>query len=309
MIEFPDSVKLVEVAPRDGLQSFPRTVDTETKIKLIDRLSEAGFPVIEVTGFASPRAIPNLADAAEVVARTQRHPGTRYRALVPNLRGTERALDVGRLDELLGLVTVSREYTRRNQNMTVEDAVAETLRSHDAARVAGMDFVVAVGMSMWCPYDGHIPPDRTIAVVEAIYRGGVRDLYLAGSMGLEDPRHVSSLFSTIRRLFPDLRLGYHVHDLSGQVVACVLAAMDAGVSWFEGAICGIGGGVATARPVGNMASEDLVRFFSDMGIDCGVTLDAALAAARDCATILDVEPLSAVMRNGPRSEPSERKPA
>ena len=147
MLSFPDSVDVVEVATRDGLQSFSRWVDTDTKVAMIDRLSEAGFPVIEVTAFAHPRAIPHLRDAEEVCARIKRREGTIYRGLAPNARGADRAVSAG-VDEILGLLTVSEAYLRKNQNMSLDEAVSQASEAFRISDNAERRFVMAVGMSM-----------------------------------------------------------------------------------------------------------------------------------------------------------------
>lgn len=254
MLALPERVEVVEVAPRDGLQSFPRPVETATKIAVVDALSQAGFRMIEVTAFASPRAIPNLADAEAVLAGIARRPGTTYRVLVPNARGAERAV-AGAPDEILGLAIVSRTYLRKNQNMTRDEAAEEAIRAFAIAREAGIRFVMALGMAFWCPYEGVIPEDDVVAFVERLHAAGIRRFYLAGSVGLEDPRHVARLFGRLAALRPDCEFGYHVHDRGGFAAANILAALDAGASWIEGAICGIGGGIAMPGSVGSLGKD------------------------------------------------------
>ena len=305
MIRFPESVRVAEVGPRDGLQSFHRWIDTDTKIQFVDRLSQAGFPIIEMTGFAHPRFIPNLRDAEEIVARTRRRPGTVYRALVPNLRGAERALDSGPLDELVGLSTASVGYTLRNQNMSPDSAIEQGILSFRAAEKAGTGFVMAIGMAFWCPFDGLIPEERVLALMARLHDAGIRQFTLAGSMGMEDPRHVGRLFGTAMDRFRGIRLGYHVHNMSGMAPSCILAAMDAGVTTFEGSICGIGGGVATPHAVGNLPTEDIVQMFNDSGVSCGIDTDAAIFAARDCARLLGIASQSAAALHGSRREQLE----
>ena len=263
MLNLPDKITISEVGPRDGLQSLDKWVDTDTKIAMIDRLSRAGFPVIEVTGFARNTVIPNLKDAEEVCARIERRPGTVYRALVPNVRGTERALG-SKLDELLGLITVSETYLRKNQNMSLPEAIVQGIECFRTADQAGIGFVMAIGVSMWCAYEGTIPQDKTMGVLRQLREGGIRRFYLAGSMGMEDPVQVGALFRRAGQELPDCEFCYHVHKLSGWGTANVLAAVDAGATFVEGSICGIGGGIAmptSVASVGNLPTEDLVAMF------------------------------------------------
>jgi hydroxymethylglutaryl-CoA lyase len=303
-MRIPAKITVVDVAARDGIQSFPRPVATETKVAIVDRLSRAGVPVIEVTGFAHPRVIPNLKDAEQVCERITRRPGVIYRGLVPNARGAERAVKTG-LDELLGLITVSEAYQRKNQNMTVAEGVEEAIRTFRIADAAGKRWVMALGMSMWCPYEGVIAPERVLALVAQFRNAGMRRFYLAGSLGMEDPRHVSELFGRVLDSHPDVEVGFHVHNLAGTGMANVLAAMDAGVAFVEGAICGIGGGIAMPRTiasVGNLATEDIVHMLNEMGVVTGIETAEIAAAARDVAKLLDIEAGSHTAHVGTRSD-------
>jgi hydroxymethylglutaryl-CoA lyase len=304
VLNLPERITISEVGPRDGLQSLDKWIATDTKVAMIDRLSRTGLPVIEVTGFARSTVIPNLKDAEEVCGRIQRRPGTVYRALVPNARGADRAVGAN-LDEMLGLITVSETYLRKNQNMSLEEALDQAVKCFRIADGAGVGFVMAIGVSMWCAYEGAIPPDKTMAVLRRLRDGGIRRFYLAGSMGMEDPVMVSSLFRRAARELPDCEFGYHVHNLSGWGTANVLAAVDAGASFIEGSICGIGGGIAmptSVAGVGNLPTEDLVALFETMGVRTGVDPAEAAAAAREIAAMLDIEPRSHVAHIGTRAE-------
>ncbi len=304
MIEYPQTMTVVEVAPRDGLQSLGKWIDTDTKVAMIDRLSAVGFPIIEVTGFAHPRVIPNLRDAEDVFARITRRPGTVYRGLAPNARGAQRAV-AANADEVLGLVIVSETYSRLNQNMTVDAAAEQAIESFRIVDRSGRAFVMALGVSMWCPYEGPIAEAAVEALVRRFTDAGMRRFYLAGSMGMEDPRHVGQLFRRMCDSYPGCNFGYHVHNFAGTATASVLAAMDAGATWIEGAICGIGGGIAlpeTGIPVGNLATEDLVAMLSTLGIDTGLQLADVVAAARDIAGLLEIQAHSHAARAGTRPE-------
>ncbi|WP_326543695.1 hydroxymethylglutaryl-CoA lyase [Pseudorhodoferax sp.] len=310
MIALPERVRVVEVAPRDGLQSFKGAVDTATKVRLVDRLSDAGLATIEVTGFAHPRAIPNLADAEEVFARIRRRPGTVYRGLVPNARGAVRAAEA-RVDEMLGLSIVSETYLAKNQNMSRDKAVAEAIAAFRTAERHGIGFVMALGMSFWCPYEGQIPPAKVLSLLAELRQAGITRFYLAGSVGLEEPRQVNALFHAAAAALPDIELGYHVHNLGGMGTANILAALEGGARAIEGAICGIGGGIAmpaTLGSVGNFPTEDLVAYLALMGVDTGLAPAALEAAARDVAALLEIAPRSHV-GNGITRERIAHRPA
>lgn len=285
---------IAEVGPRDGLQSFSRWVETDLKVRMIDRLSDLGLPTIEVSSFAHPKVVPHLRDAEEVFARIRRRPGTIYRGLVPNARGAERAAAAA-VDEMLGLVTVSEAYTRKNQGMSVDDAVEQNLLAFRIADKNAVPFVVAIGTAFWCAYEGVIPEGRVNAVVGRLHAGGIRRFYLAGSLGMEDPAHVSRLFGRLGETYTEASFGFHVHNLSGMATANILVALDAGAQWLEGAICGLGGGIAMPRQlgaVGNFPTEDLVAMLAGMGIETGVAPDEAERASHEIAAMLGIEPQS-----------------
>jgi hydroxymethylglutaryl-CoA lyase len=294
VLALPKSMVVAEVGPRDGLQSFARWIDTDTKVRMIDLLSDLGLPVIEVSSFAHPKVVPHLRDAEAVFERIQRRPGTTYRALIPNAHGARRAA-IAKVDEMLGLITISATYTKKNQNMSIEQAIEQNLQALRIAEASAIPFVMALGMAFWCAYEGLIPEDRVVDVVSRLHQGGVRKFYLAGSLGMEDPAHVNRLFSRLGELFPDARFGFHVHNLSGMATANILAALDAGVQWLESAICGIGGGIAMPAKlgsVGNFATEDLVTMLSEMGIKTGIDPDRTVGVSREIAALLGIEPNS-----------------
>jgi hydroxymethylglutaryl-CoA lyase len=294
MLSLPRRILVAEVGPRDGLQSLPHWVETDVKVRMIDRLTELGLPIIEVSSFAHPKVVPHLRDAEEVFARIRRKPGVVYRGLVPNARGAHRAV-AAKVGEMLGLLTVSATYTRKNQNMTMDEAIEQNLLALRVAEANGIPFVMALGMAFWCAYEGPIPEARVVEVVRRLHDGGVRRFYLAGSLGMEDPAHVNRLFLRLREEFPADAFGFHVHNLAGMATANIVAALDAGVEWLEGAICGIGGG--TSMPtnlgsVGNFPTEDLVTMLAEMGIETGVAPEEAVAASREIAALLGIEPRS-----------------
>ncbi len=304
-MKLPQQVKVIEVGPRDGLQSLSRWVDTDTKVAMIDLLSDAGFPVIEATSFARSTVVPNLKDAELVLARIRRRPGTVYRALVPNARGAERAVASALVDEVLGLITVSETYLRHNQNMSLDQAIAEGIRAFEIAAASDVGFTMALGMALWCPYEGRVPEAKALAVMARFWAAGIRRFYFAGSVGMEDPQHVHTLFSAAIERHPGIELGYHAHNVPGFGLANVLAALDAGASSVEGSICGVGGGIAMPTnmgAVGNIPSEDIVHFLNSTGIRTGLDTQRVLDCARAVGKLLGMEPMSYLARSGTREE-------
>ncbi|MDH3581654.1 MAG: hypothetical protein OEM91_13645, partial [Hyphomicrobiales bacterium] len=183
-------------------------------------------------------------------------------------------------------------YQKKNQNMTLEQGVEEAIKTFRIADGAGKKWVMALGMSMWCAYEGRIPEERVLDMVDKFRNAGMRRFYLAGSLGMEDPRHVSELIGRVLGRHSDVEVGFHVHNLAGSGLANVLAALDAGATFIEGAICGIGGGIAmpkTIASVGNLATEDIVHMLNEMGIETGVETAEIASASRDVASLLGIE--------------------
>ena len=287
----PDRIQLVDVAPRDGLQSLPKWIDTDTKVWLCNRLTDLGVPVVEVASFAHPKVVPNMRDAEEVFARIRRKPGVVYRGQAPNARGAHRAVEA-KVGEMLGLITVSETYTRHNQNMSNDQAVEQNILSFKVAEREGIPFVMAIGMAFWCPYEGLIPEQAVVDLVGRFRNAGIKRQYLAGSLGMEDPAHVNRLFKRLYAQFPDVELGFHIHNLSGMATANIVAALDAGVHWLEGAICGVGGGMAipaTVGSCGNFPLEDLVTMLEACGVKTGIDAVKAQEAAREIGERLGIE--------------------
>lgn len=299
-MHIPERVTVTEVGPRDGLQSFPRPVSTDDKIRIIERLVEAGFASIEVTSFSRPDVVPHLADAEQVAARLPRCSRVDYRALVPNRRGAERAVAAG-LDTLVALLTVTESYSRKNQNRTVAELVEGVIGILEYGADVGIHVDVVVGTAFFDPYEGDTPEERVEAVFERLVEAGAQRLAVATSVGMANPAQVHHLCRRLLDRWPQLKLAVHLHDTNGMALANALAAMDAGVQRFESAICGIGGGMAMPEgmtEVGNVASEDLVHMLAEMGVHTGVDPMAAVACARQVADILGIETSSRAARGG-----------
>jgi hydroxymethylglutaryl-CoA lyase len=290
-VNFPERVTLVEVGPRDGLQSLPETYPLEVKVEMIETLARTGLEKIEVTAFVRPDVIPQLADAAEVLARVERFDGCTYRALVPNRRGAERAAAAG-ADEMVGLITASDTYNSKNQNMTVEENLTAVAAIAEVAQREHIQLVMAIGIAMFCPYEGEIPEERVLSMIERMRADGVEEFYLASSVGLDGPRKIYGLCSQILDRWPGMRLGLHLHNTNGMALANALAGLDAGVAVFEGSICGIGGGIRMPYGIahyGNVATEDLAHMFFEMSIETGVDFPALLEAGRAIRELLGLE--------------------
>jgi hydroxymethylglutaryl-CoA lyase len=303
-MNLPGSVEVVEVGPRDGLQSFPHEVDAARKVAMIARMLAAGVTQVEATSFAHPRIVPRLADAEAVMAAVPRPAGVTYRALVPNRKGADRALAAG-VDVLVGLLSASETYSRKNQNMSTAEALGQMESVAEAARDAGAPWIAALAMTFFDPYKGDVPVDLVLGLVERVAPLGPRQLTVATTSGLSGPGRVAALCRRLRDEWPDLALGVHLHNTNGMGLACALAALDAGVSSLDASVCGIGGGVVMppdTPDAGNIATEDLVAMLDDLRIHTGIDADEVVLAARDVSELLGIGWTGFVPRAGTPSE-------
>jgi hydroxymethylglutaryl-CoA lyase len=299
-VQVLDRVTVTEVGPRDGLQNFPAAVSTDDKVRMIELLTEAGFTSLEVTSFVRPDVVPQMADAGEVMARMERRGDVDYRALVPNVRGAQRAVEAG-VDTLVALLTVTEGYSRKNQNRSVEELIAGAQGVLAYGREVGAAVDIAVGTAFFDPYEGDTPPERVEWVVEQLVAAGASRMCIAASVGMANPAEVNRLCRRLLERWPDVEFGMHLHNTNGMGLANTVAAMDAGIRRFEGAICGIGGGIVMPHGMasaGNSASEDLVHLFSEMGVETGLDVDRVVAAATKVADLLGIEPGSHAARGG-----------
>jgi hydroxymethylglutaryl-CoA lyase len=299
-LDLPESAKVVEMLPRDGFQNYGEFVPTEEKVEMIDALSTTGVEEIEFTSFTHPKAVPNLRDADEVATAIDRNDSICYRALVPNAVGMERAMEAG-VDKVNALVTVSETYTRKNQNMTVEENVSEIEAIVELAEGTDVEVEAGMGTSFFCPYEGHIPQADTLAVVEAVLEAGVDEVTLATTMGMANPRQMSEMLGEVYERFPEIDLGIHLHDTNGMSLANTLVAMQYGVERFDASVCGLGGGVVlpeALRGVGNTPTEDLSNMLREMGVETNVDFHRLVEVAEDVTERLELDRNSHVLLGG-----------
>ena len=290
-MKFPKKIKVIEVGPRDGLQSLNKWIPTQDKIKMVNLLSSANFPVIEVSSFAHPKVVPMLKDVEKVFEQINRKTGIVYRALSPNLKGTFRAVETKMVDEILGLLTVSETYSLKNQNMTLDDAINEAGKSLKLCEKHDVNFVMAIGVAFYCPYDGLISNEKILSVVKRLYDKGIRRVYLAASTGMENPSNINYVFNKTRDKFPDLDCGFHVHDRIGMAATNMFSALDAGATSVEGSICGIGGGIAMPHGTGdygNLPTEDIVTMLNRSNIETQLNEKVVHETAEKIAHLLEI---------------------
>jgi hydroxymethylglutaryl-CoA lyase len=263
-------VQIVEVSPRDGLQAEERTLSTETKLELIDRLADAGHTAIEATSFVSPDAVPQLADADELMTRLRRRTGVRYPVLVPNERGLDRALAAG-VDEIAVFVSASESYSRKNLRRGREEAIATALAVTAKAKARRLRVRGYVSMVIADPDDGPTDAVAVARIGARLLEAGVDELSLGDTIGAGTATHVRTLLAAQGEAkVPVERIAVHFHDTYGQGLANVLTAIELGVTIVDSSIGGIGGSPFAKRASGNLATEDVVWMLDGMGIATGV---------------------------------------
>src|SRR6056297_655017 len=268
-----DSVKIVEVGPRDGLQDESRYVPVETKLRLIHRLADCGIPVVEATSFVSPRWVPQLADAGEVMAGLERRPGTRYPVLVPNETGYERARRAG-AREVAVFSAASEAFNQRNINCSIDESF-ERFRpvlaraKEDGVRVRGY-----ISCVLGCPYQGDVPIADVVRVADALQDAGCNEISLGDTIGVGTPEETRAMLDAVLSSVPADRLAVHLHDTYGQALANIHVALERGLRTIDCSVAGLGGCLYARGATGNVATEDVVYMLEGMGIDTGVDLKA-----------------------------------
>lgn len=301
----PRAVRLVEVGPRDGLQNEAAMVPTDVKVTLIELLADAGFPVVEATSFVSPKWVPQMADAAEVMARIHRKPGVRYSVLTPNLKGFEAARAAG-ADEVAVFVAASESFSKRNINCTITESLARTEPVFAAARAAGIRVRGYISCVLDCPYEGEIAPAAVTAVAARLYAMGAYEISLGDTIGTGTPVRTRALIDSVAREVPCGQLAGHFHDTYGQAIANIYAALESGVATFDCSVGGLGGCPYAKGATGNVASEDVVYLMQGLGIETGIDLAGLRIAGRYIAEYFGRPTGSRVARALDAKEPLPR---
>jgi hydroxymethylglutaryl-CoA lyase len=285
-----------EVVTRDGFQNELIFVPTEDKIRLIDELSECGFAKIEVTSFTSPKAIPMLRDAEEVMGRIRRVPGVEYTVLVPNRRGAERALE-SRADEMNIVMSVSETHNMANLRMSCAASFAAL--SDVIAMARGQAPVnVSLSCSFGCPMEGKVPEHTLMHWAQKFAELGVRGLTICDTTGMAHPAQVSRISELMLSTFPSLQMTMHFHNTRGMGLANVLAAVQSGIRRFDGSLGGLGGCPYAPGASGNICSEDAINMLEVMGYDTGVKVPGLLKAARRLPAVVSREVPGQVAKAG-----------
>ncbi len=290
-----DFVRIVEVGPRDGLQNEAQPVPAAVKIELIERLAAAGLPSIEATSFVSPKWVPQMADASDVLAGLKRKPGVDYPVLVPNLPGLERALAAG-VEEIAVFTAASDAFNRKNINASVDESLSRLQPVVEQALQRKLRVRAYVSTVLGCPYQGEVALSEVVRVTRALVDFGCYEISLGDTIGVGTPRAARDMLRACADAVGMSRLAVHFHDTRGQALANVFACVEAGVRVVDSSVAGLGGCPYAKGATGNLATEDLVYMLDGMGLETGVNLDALTDTAIWISAQLGREPASRLGR-------------
>jgi len=286
-MKFPvESVRIVEVGPRDGLQNEKVTIPTEVKVNFITALSDAGLRTIEAGAFVSPKWVPQMADTAEVYRDIPKDPGVDYPVLVPNAKGLDRALEAG-VRSIAIFTAASETFNKRNINMTIDESFQNFAAIVPRALGEGMKVRGYVSCSFGCPYEGEVLPEKVLEVTARLLDLGCYQVSIGDTIGVGTPLQVQGVIGMLLQVVPRGRLAMHFHDTRGTALANTLAALEMGIETYDASAGGLGGCPFAPGASGNMATEDLVYLLDGMGVESGVDLNRLVAASSIIGPYLD----------------------
>ena len=292
-------VKVTEVGPRDGFQSEKTILNTDDKIDVINNLIDAGFPRIEVSSFVSPKAIPQLADAATILEKVKRNHETTLAALVPNAKGALRAVDA-KLDEIVVFLSASESHNKKNVNRSVKDSL---LGFGEIADIAGKNNIPIQGdiaTAFGCPFEGNVSAKRLAEISKEYKMMGFKGVTLGDTTGMATPTVVTEAVNAIRDMVPDFDITLHFHNTRGIGLANVMTGLNLGITDYESCFGGMGGCPFAPNATGNICSEDLIYLLHEMGIETGINLDQLINIAKKVENLVGHRLPGQVMRAGPR---------
>ncbi|SRR5581483_1362858 len=281
-----DSVRIVEVGPRDGLQNEKVTIPTEAKIAYITALADAGLRTIEAGAFVSPKWVPQMADTAEVYRDIPKDPGVDYPVLVPNEKGLDRAIEAG-VKSIAIFTAASESFNQRNINMSIDGSFANYAPVAARARAEGIRVRGYVSTAFGCPYEGEVPAEKVLEVVARLLDLGCYEVSVGDTIGVGTPMQVQGVVGVLLQVVPASKLAMHFHDTRGTALANTLAALEMNITTFDASSGGLGGCPYAPGASGNLATEDLVYMLDRMGIDTGVDMNRLVKASSIIAPYLD----------------------
>lgn len=297
MMNLPSAITLCEVGLRDGLQNEKTILSTEQKLDLLHGLIDAGFRVIEVGSFMHPKAVPQMANTDEVYKAIGQVPGVELRALIPNLRGVQRAVDCGCKKVKLN-VSASRQHNLKNLNMTPEESVAGFASCVAAAQEHGIEISGSISMPFASPWEGRIPLSDVDAIIEAYLNVGITEISLSDASGMAVPNQVYNICSHVREVYPQVSWWLHFHNTRGLAMANIMAAMEAGMTQFDSSFGGLGGCPFVPGAAGNISTEDVLHMCEESGIETGIDIVKVMELSRSLRDLLNHDTESYILRAG-----------
>ena len=291
----PQTVKIVDVGPRDGLQNERASVPTAVKVELIERLVDAGVPVVEATAFVSPKWIPQMADSAEVMAALRCRPGVVYPVLTPNLKGFEAAMAAG-AQEVAVFGAASETFSQKNTNCSISESFDRFKPVTEAAQNRGIRVRGYISCVVACPYEGDVAPAKVAEVAARLFEMGCYEISLGDTIGVGTPGKIGAMIEAVAKRVPADHLAGHYHDTYGQALANIFASLECGVAVFDASVAGLGGCPYAPGASGNVATEDVVYMMQGLGIETGVDLNRLIDAGDFICATLGRQTVSKVAR-------------
>ena len=292
-------VTVTEVGTRDGFQAEPEFIATADKVATINGLIDAGVRSIEATSFVSPRALPQLADAAEVLAQVNRNPNVRLAVLVPNARGAERAA-AAKADMMVGFISASESHCKTNLNKSIDQAIADFAEVVPIARQWDIKLRGAVATAFGCPFEGEVSLDNILKIVGSYDAHGIRNITFGDTTGMATPPVVTRVVDAVRNKYPDMEIALHFHNTRGVGLANVMNGLQLGVREFESSIAGLGGCPFAPGATGNICTEDLVYLLEECGYETGIDLEKLIGVAKQVEQMMGRQLPGQMMKAGPR---------
>jgi hydroxymethylglutaryl-CoA lyase len=286
MPTLPKRVQIVDVGPRDGLQNEKQLIPADVKVELVDRLTDAGFSSIEVTSFVSPKWVPQMSDAADVMARIRRKPGVVYSVLVPNIKGFEGAL-AAKADEIVVFAAASEAFSQRNINCSIDESIERFRPVTQAAQQHGIRIRGAISCALGCPYQGEVEASAVAHVAQRMKQIGVQHVGVADTIGTGTPEKTKRVMDAVLKVYEIDAVSGHFHDTYGMATANVYACLELGISTFDSSIAGLGGCPYAKGATGNVATEDVLYLLSGLGIETGIDFAKAVETGQWISGILN----------------------
>lgn len=292
-------VTVTEVGTRDGFQAEPEFIATADKVAVINALIDAGVRSIEATSFVSPRALPQLADAAEVLAQVHRNPNVRLAVLVPNARGAERAA-AAKADMMVGFISASESHCKTNLNKSIDQAIADFAEVVPIARQWDIKLRGAVATAFGCPFEGEVSIDNILKIVGSYDAHGIRNITFGDTTGMATPPVVTRVVESVRNKYPEMEIALHFHNTRGVGLANVMNGLQLGIREFESSIAGLGGCPFAPGATGNICTEDLVYLLEECGYETGIDLEKLIGVAKQVEQMMGRQLPGQMMKAGPR---------